>query len=120
MPIVNLQCDIDHPTQTMADLLWLEDNVGDLAGRKIAVSWAYSPSYAKPLSVPQGLITLLTRFGADVTLAHPPGYDLTADTMAAAESQRRGGRIVPGGRRHGRGVRRRRRRLPEELGAPTT
>jgi len=86
VPIVNLQCDIDHPTQTMADLLWMEDVVGDLAGRKIAVSWAYSPSYAKPLSVPQGLITLLTRFGAHVTLAHPPGYDLTADTMAAAES----------------------------------
>jgi knotted carbamoyltransferase YgeW len=84
VPVVNLQCDIDHPTQTLADLLWLEDNFDDLAGRKIAVSWAYSPSYAKPLSVPQGLITLLTRFGADVTLAHPPGYDLTDPTLAAA------------------------------------
>ncbi len=84
VPIVNLQCDVDHPTQTMADLMWLEDNFDDLAGRKIAVTWAYSPSYAKPLSVPQGLITLLTRFGADVTLAHPPGYQLTEDTMAAA------------------------------------
>lgn len=84
VPVVNLQCDVDHPTQSMADLLWLEDNLGSLAGRKITVSWAYSPSYAKPLSVPQGLITLLTRFGADVTLAHPPGYDLLADTMAQA------------------------------------
>ena len=72
VPIVNLQCDVDHPTQTMADLLWLEDNFGDLADRNIAISWAYSPSYAKPLSVPQGLVTLLTRFGANVTLAHPP------------------------------------------------
>jgi ornithine carbamoyltransferase len=85
VPVVNLQCDIDHPTQTMADLLWLEDNLGDLADRNITVSWAYSPSYAKPLSVPQGLITLLTRFGANVTLAHPPGYHLTEETMAAAE-----------------------------------
>jgi knotted carbamoyltransferase YgeW len=84
VPIVNLQCDVDHPTQTMADLLWLEDNFDDLAGRKITVSWAYSPSYAKPLSVPQGLITLLTRVGADVTLAHPPGFQLTDATMAAA------------------------------------
>jgi len=84
VPIVNLQCDVDHPTQTMADLLWLEDNFDDLAGRKITVSWAYSPSYAKPLSVPQGLITLLTRFGAEVTLAHPPGFQLTDATMAAA------------------------------------
>lgn len=87
VPTVNLQCDVDHPTQTMADLLWLEDNVGGrdgLAGRRITISWAYSPSYAKPLSVPQGLITLLTRFGADVTLAHPPGYDLVDDTMRQA------------------------------------
>ncbi|RMD96485.1 MAG: ornithine carbamoyltransferase, partial [Calditrichaeota bacterium] len=48
----------------------------DLRGRKIAVSWAYAPSYAKPMSVPQGLITLMTRFGLDVTLAHPPEYKL--------------------------------------------
>jgi len=91
VPIVNLQCDVDHPTQSMADLLWLEDNLGELADRKITVSWAYSPSYAKPLSVPQGLITLLTRFGADVTLAHPPGYQLTDDTMAAAADNATGG-----------------------------
>ena len=94
VPVVNLQCDVDHPTQSMADLLWLEDNFGGrdgLAGRKITVSWAYSPSYAKPLSVPQGLVTLLTRFGADVTLAHPPGYQLTTDTMAAAVDNAGGG-----------------------------
>ncbi len=82
VPIVNLQCDIDHPTQTMADLLWLREHFGgDIAGKKIAVSWAYSPSYAKPLSVPQGLVSLLTRFGAHVTLARPQGYELLADPM---------------------------------------
>lgn len=60
VPIINLQCDVDHPTQTMADLCWLMERFqGRLEGKKIAVSWAYSPSYAKPLSVPQGLITLL-------------------------------------------------------------
>jgi len=92
VPIVNLQCDVDHPTQTMADLMWLEDNFDDLAGKNITMSWAYSPSYAKPLSVAQGLITLLTRVGANVTLAHPPGYDLTDATMsAAADNAARGG-----------------------------
>ncbi len=85
MPIVNLQCDIDHPTQTMADLLWLREHFGgDVAGKRIAVSWAYSPSYAKPLSVPQGLVSLLTRFGAHVTLAHPEGYDLLPDPISWA------------------------------------
>ena len=83
MPIVNLQCDIDHPTQTLADLCWLRERFPDgLAGKTIAVSWAYSPSYAKPLSVPQGLITLLTRFGMHVRLAHPEGYDLMPEVLA--------------------------------------
>jgi ornithine carbamoyltransferase len=86
VPVVNLQCDVDHPTQTLADLLWLRERFGVLAGRRIAVSWAYSPSYAKPLSVPQGLITVLTRFGAHVTLAHPPGYDLIPETVDAARA----------------------------------
>jgi len=84
VPVVNLQCDVDHPTQTLADLLWLRERLGSLAGRKIAVSWAYSPSYAKPLSVPQGLISLLTRFGALVTLAHPEGYRLLEGPLEAA------------------------------------
>ncbi|MDH3755642.1 MAG: knotted carbamoyltransferase YgeW [Acidimicrobiia bacterium] len=91
VPVVNLQCDVDHPTQTMADLLWLEEKFGRLADRRITVSWAYSPSYAKPLSVPQGLITLLTRFGAHVTLAHPPGYQLTDEAMTAADDNAAGG-----------------------------
>jgi knotted carbamoyltransferase YgeW len=86
VPVVNLQCDVDHPTQTLADLLWLRERVGDLAGKRIAVSWAYSPSYAKPLSVPQGLITLLTRFGARVTLARPEGYRLMDEPLAAAHA----------------------------------
>ncbi len=85
VPIVNLQCDIDHPTQSLADLIWLREHFGgSVAGRRITMSWAYSPSYAKPLSVPQGVVSLLTRFGAHVTLAHPEGYDLLPDPMAWA------------------------------------
>jgi knotted carbamoyltransferase YgeW len=85
VPVVNLQCDIDHPTQTLADLCWLRERFPDgIRGKIIAVSWAYSPSYAKPLSVPQGLIMLLTRFGAHVRLAHPPGYDLMDRCLADA------------------------------------
>ena len=93
VPVVNLQCDVDHPTQTLADLLWLRERLGDLEGKRIAVSWAYSPSYAKPLSVPQGLITLLTRFGAHVTLAQPEGYRLMDEPMveAAAGARASGG-----------------------------
>ena len=85
VPVVNLQCDLDHPTQTLADLCWLREYFPEgLRGKTVTVSWAYSPSYAKPLSVPQGLITLLPRFGANVRLAHPPGYDLIPETLEAA------------------------------------
>jgi knotted carbamoyltransferase YgeW len=87
VPVVNLQCDVDHPTQTLADLCWLRERFPEgLAGRRIAVSWAYSPSYAKPLSVPQGLIMLMTRFGAHVTLAHPEGYGLMDRCLESAAS----------------------------------
>ncbi len=93
VPVINMQCDVDHPCQTLADLMTMRDKLGrDLRGKKVAVSWAYAPSYAKPLSVPQGLIMLLPRFGIDVTLAHPPEYFLMAETMEAARrNAERGG-----------------------------
>ena len=87
--LVNLQCDLDHPTQSLSDLLKLKDYFGGweaLKGKKIAMSWAYSPSYGKPLSVPQGVINLMTRFGMDVVLAHPEGYDLQPDTLESAKA----------------------------------
>lgn len=86
--LVNLQCDIDHPTQSMSDALHIINHFGgidQLKGKKIAMTWAYSPSYGKPLSVPQGIIGLLTRFGMDVTLAHPEGYEVMPDVVAVAE-----------------------------------
>lgn len=85
--LVNLQCDIDHPTQSLADLLYLRHTFGSLealSGKKIAMSWAYSPSYGKPLSVPQGIIGLLTRFGMEVVLAHPEGYELLPEVVSLA------------------------------------
>ena len=96
--IVNLQCDIDHPTQALADLCWLREHFGsvkNLKGKKIAMTWAYSPSYGKPLSVPQGIIGLMTRFGMDVRLAHPEGYDLIPDVveMAGKQAAKTGGKF---------------------------
>jgi ornithine carbamoyltransferase len=85
VPVINLQCDLDHPTQTLADLLTIRERRGeDLRGLRVAVSWAYAPSYAKPLSVPQGLAMLLPRFGVDVVLAHPEGWDLMPEAMEKA------------------------------------
>jgi len=94
--LVNLQCDIDHPTQSMSDMLHIINYFGgieNLAGKKIAMSWAYSPSYGKPLSVPQGVIGLMTRFGMDVVLAHPEGYEVMPEVeeVAARQAEESGG-----------------------------
>jgi len=88
--IINLQCDIDHPTQSMADLLHLKTVFGsleNLKGKKIAMTWAYSPSYGKPLSVPQGIIGLMTRFGMQVDLAYPEGYGLIPEVVELSGKQ---------------------------------
>jgi knotted carbamoyltransferase YgeW len=97
--LVNLQCDIDHPTQTLSDAIHLIHYFGgieNLKGKKIAMSWAYSPSYGKPLSVPQGIIGLMTRFGMEVVLAHPEGYNLMPEVSALAQknSEQSGGSFV--------------------------
>ncbi len=94
--LVNLQCDIDHPTQSMADMLHIIHQFGgveNLKGKKVAMTWAYSPSYGKPLSVPQGVIGLFTRFGMDVVLAHPKGYDVMPEVeeVAKANAEKSGG-----------------------------
>ena len=94
--LVNLQCDIDHPTQCMADTLHLIHEFGgveNLRGKKVAMTWAYSPSYGKPLSVPQGVIGLMTRFGMDVVLAHPEGYEVMSgvEDVARANAAKSGG-----------------------------
>ncbi|MCL1974763.1 MAG: knotted carbamoyltransferase YgeW [Firmicutes bacterium] len=88
--LVNLQCDLDHPTQSLADILHLIHEYGslqNLRGKKIAMTWAYSPSYGKPLSVPQGIIALATRLGMEVVLAHPKGYEVMPEIEALAATQ---------------------------------
>ena len=88
--LVNLQCDIDHPTQVMADTLHLVHQFGgieNLKGKKVAMTWAYSPSYGKPLSVPQGVIGLMSRFGMEVSLAYPEGYEIMDGVVDIAKKQ---------------------------------
>src|ERR1035437_8624444 len=90
--VINLQCDVDHPTQAMADLMQVKNHFGSLEklrGKKIAMTWAYSPSYGKPLSVPQGIIGLMTRFGMKVSLAYPEGYGLIPEVVELAKQQSR-------------------------------
>ena len=89
-PVLNMQCDIYHPFQCLADLMTIMEKKGrDLRRKKIVVSWAYAASYLKPVSVPHSLILQMPRFGMDVTLAYPPEFKLMPDVLAQAREQAR-------------------------------
>jgi N-acetylornithine carbamoyltransferase len=92
VPVLNMQCDIFHPHQILADLMTILEKKGDPRGRTITVSWAYAASYQKPISVPQDLILAATRFGMNVRLVHPPEFTLMPDLVEQArENARRAG-----------------------------
>lgn len=86
VPVLNMQCEIYHPFQCLADLMTILEKKGrDLRKRKMVVSWAYASSYLKPISVPQSLILQMPRFGLDITLAHPPEFKLMPDIIEQAQ-----------------------------------
>jgi N-acetylornithine carbamoyltransferase len=84
-PVLNMQCDFYHPFQALADLQTILEYKGDPKNLTINVSYAYAASYQKPLSVPQSLILLMTRYGANVRLTRPPEFKLMPDIVAQAE-----------------------------------
>jgi N-acetylornithine carbamoyltransferase len=92
VPVLNMQCDLFHPHQILADLLTMREKKGDLRGRTLTVSWAYAASYQKPMSVPIDLVLAGTRFGMNVRLVHPPEYKLVPEYVdQAAENAKLSG-----------------------------
>ena len=88
VPVLNMQCDIYHPHQCLADIMTIIEKKGrNLKGKKMVVSWAYAASYLKPISVPQSLILQMPRFGLDIVLAHPPGFELMPEIVEEAKAQ---------------------------------
>ena len=89
VPVLNMQCDVYHPFQILADLLTIMEKKGDPRGQTINVSYAYASSYQKPISVPQSLILLMTRYGMNVRLTHPPEFKLMPDIVQQAKDNAR-------------------------------
>ncbi len=82
IPVINMEDDVDHPCQALADIMTIMEKLGtDLRGKKFVMSWAYSGSVEKPLAVPQGAIMIASYFGMDITLAHPKGFDLDPNIL---------------------------------------
>ncbi len=95
IPIINLQDDLYHPLQALADLMTIQEKFGSTQGLKVTISWAYATSHAKPLSVPLSQILLFTRYGMDVTVAAPKEFPLLPDLVAQADqnAQQHGGKL---------------------------
>jgi len=85
VPIMNLQCDLYHPMQGIADLMTMKEKIGDLKRTKVSIIWAYATSHKKPISVPLTQVLLFPRYGMNVTLAYPKGYDLPDWTIKQAK-----------------------------------
>jgi ornithine carbamoyltransferase len=93
VPVLNMQCDVYHPFQALADLMTIIEKKGDPKGITATVSWAYAASYQKPISVPQSLALLLPRFGINVRLVHPPEFALMPDVMEQARENARAAKV---------------------------
>ena len=86
IPVISMQDDVYHPLQAIADLLTIREYFGqNLKGLKVAITWAYATSHAKPLSVPQSQILLFPRYGMDVVVAHPEEFPLQRDVVDRAK-----------------------------------
>jgi N-acetylornithine carbamoyltransferase len=94
VPVLNMQCDIYHPCQILADLMTIREKLGVERRLKLGVAWTSAPNYVRPISVPQSLILLMPRFGIDVTLAYPPEFRL----LPEIEEQARGNAAEAGTR----------------------
>ncbi len=84
-PIINMQCDLYHPLQAIADLMTMQEKLVDLEKKKVSIIWAFATSHKKPISVPLSQVLLFPRYGMDVTLAHPEGYPLPDWVIKQAE-----------------------------------
>ena len=92
VPVLNMQCDLFHPFQVLADLFTIQEKLCDPRGKTLTVSWAYASSYQKPMSAPIDLTLLATRFGMNVRLVHPPEFKLVPELVdQARENARRSG-----------------------------
>lgn len=78
VPILNMQSDLYHPMQALADLMTIQEHFGrtKTENLKVSVIWCYSTTHKKPISVPVSQVLLFPRYGMDVTLAYPEGYQL--------------------------------------------
>ena len=84
IPVINMACCTYHPTQGLADLMTTQESLRKVHGKKYVIMWGYARSFRGRCSINEEAL-LLPRFGMDVVLAHPPGFEIDADITQQAE-----------------------------------
>ncbi len=91
VPLLNLESALYHPCQSLADMLTIHERLGGsdenrgVAGEPIVISWAWHPRQL-PMAVPNSILLEAAKFGMDVRLAHPPGWELDDEVMGRART----------------------------------
>lgn len=84
VPVISMESAREHPCQGLADLLTLREIFGDTQGIKVTLSWAPHVK-ALPRAVPNSFLLTALAMGCEVSVAHPPGFELHAGVLAEAE-----------------------------------
>lgn len=85
IPVINMACCTYHPTQGLADLMTVQEALGKVQGKKYVIMWGYAKSFRGRCSIQEEAL-IMPRFGMDVVLAYPPGFEIDPKIVAEAKS----------------------------------
>ena len=85
VPVISMESAREHPCQGLADMLTIREQFGELAGRRICLSWA---PHIKPLplAVPHSVLLSAAASACHITVAHPPGFELHGNVLQEARA----------------------------------
>lgn len=93
IPVISMAHDKFHPCQGLADIMALQEHMGKLKGKKLLLMWGKGALVRSWCSVQENLL-ITTRFGMNVTLCYPKGYDLDREvTTQCSKNARKNGSI---------------------------
>jgi N-acetylornithine carbamoyltransferase len=94
VPIINLESAMHHPCQAMADMMTIQEKLGQ-GRKKVLLTWAWHPK-PLPMAVPNSFALAAAQMGHDLLVAHPKGYELDDELMGEIRTQAAGagGRIT--------------------------
>ena len=79
VPIINLESAMHHPCQAMADMMTIQEKLGE-GRKKVLLTWAWHPK-PLPFAVPNSFALASAQMGYDLVIAHPRGYELDDELM---------------------------------------